>query len=193
MLWVSSQHRPMNQSETRPPGQPLNHGIFLRLFTASQPYLFAYIYTLLPDWNDAEEVLQETSLTLWESFEKFEQGTNFRAWACKIAFYQVLSFRKRRGRTPVPIGREAIEAVANETVELAQSLDDQLRALSACVKRLKPRDRTLLDRFYGLGLPVKTIAEQLGRPVGTITKALTRIRRMLFACIERSLAMEKQG
>ncbi len=171
----------------------MESAVFLRLFTASQPYLFAYIYTLLPDWNDAEEVLQETSLALWRSFDEFDQGTNFKAWACKVAFYQVLSFRKRRKRTPVPISREAIEAVADETVELAQSLDDQLRALAGCVNRLGPRDRTLLDRFYGLGLPVKTIAEQLGRPVGTITKALTRIRRMLFACIERSLAMEKQG
>lgn len=183
----------MSADETPRSDRPLENAAFLRLYAASQPHVFAYIYTLLPDWNDAEEVLQETSLALWRSFDQFEQGTNFKAWACKTAFYQVLSFRKRRKRTPALLGMETVEAVAHETAEMADSLDDQLRALSSCINGLKAHDRSLLDRFYGLGLPTRTIAGQLGRPVGTITKALTRIRRMLFACIERTLAVEEQG
>jgi RNA polymerase sigma-70 factor, ECF subfamily len=181
----------MNHDERPLPDHSLESTAFLRLFTAAQPHVFAYIFTLLPNWNDAEEVLQETSLTLWRSFGEFQEGTNFRAWACKTAYYQVLSLRKRRKRAPVLISPEAVEVVAEEIAEMAGTLDDQLRALSGCVGKLRPDDRSVLDRFYGSGLPVKRIAEELGRPVGTITKTLTRIRRALFACIERTLATEE--
>ena len=183
----------MSHNEILPLEKSSENAAFLRLFAATQPHLFAYIYTLLPNWNDAEEVLQETSLVLWRSFSEYEQGTNFKAWACKTAFYQVLSFRKRQKRKPVLMSREVVEAVAEESADLTDLLDEQLRALAGCINKLQPRDRNLLDRFYGLGISVKLIAEQLERPVGTITKSLTRVRRTLFACIEQTLAMEKQG
>jgi RNA polymerase sigma-70 factor (ECF subfamily) len=163
------------------------------LYAAAQPRVFAYIFTLVGDWNDSEEILQETSLALWQSFDDFQPGTNFRAWACKIAFYQVLSYRKRKKRTPFPMGQGVMEAVAEETDDLTDVLDEQLLALSRCVNKLQERDRSLLDHFYGMGVSATRIAAQFGRPVGTITKSLTRIRRTLFACVERTLATEEQG
>lgn len=181
--------RAMNRDPVQAAQQPEDSAEFLRLYAAAQPQLFAYIYTLLPDWNDAEEVLQETSLALWRSFGKFRPGSNFKAWACKTAFYQVLSFRKRRDLTPVLVSHDVVEAVAKEAADMSGSLDDQLRALSGCIKKLKAGDKHLLDRFYGSGLSVKMIAGEFGHPVGTVTKSLTRIRRTLFACIERALAI----
>ena len=163
---------------------------FLRLFLASQTYLFSYIFTMLPNWGDAEDVLQETSIVLWRNFGEFEPGTNFRAWACKTAFYQVLSFRKRRKKMPCSLSKEAIEAISQESEELTDVLDDRFLALGQCVKKLKTRDRDLLGYFYGESTPVKVLAEKLGRPVGTITKSLTRIRRTLFDCVQRATTME---
>ena len=163
---------------------------FLRLFLANQSYLFSYIFTMLPDWSDAEDVLQETSIVLWRNFGEFEPGSNFRAWACKTAFYQVLSFRKRRKATPFSLSKETLEALCAESDEMSQGLDDRFQALGQCVKKLRTRDRELLNHFYGASTPVKVLAEQLGRPIGTITKSLTRIRRALFECVRRSVSME---
>lgn len=163
---------------------------FLRLFAAHQPQIFGYILSLLPHWDDAQEVLQETSVVLWKSFGSFVPGTNFRAWACQTAFHQVLTFRKRQKRVPMPLDDEFLEAVSHESQSLADSLQDQLRALSQCIEKLRPRDAELLRRCYQPGASTRKVANELGRPAGTIYKSLTRIRRTLFACIERTLHVE---
>lgn len=164
---------------------------FLRLFTAHQPQLFGYILSLLPHWDDAQEVLQETSVVLWQSFGSFTPGTNFRAWACRTAFHQVLSFRKRQKRVPMPLSDAFLQVVADETESLVDPLADQMRALTACIEGLRPRDAELLRQCYASGNSTRDVAKQLGRPEGTIYKSLTRIRRALFACIERTLAGER--
>ena len=60
-----------------------NHRRFLR-FVASR----------VSDPADAEEILQQTNLVLWRKFGRFEQGTDFDRWACRIAYYEVLKARE---------------------------------------------------------------------------------------------------
>jgi len=163
---------------------------FLRLFTANQPRVFAYIFSMLPDWNDAEEVLQATWVVLWQSFDDFQSGTNFNRWACKVALHQVLTFRKRRKRDPLSFSDSFVEAISQENDALSESLADQRQALTQCVEKLNKRDRDLLSRCYASDAKINEVAQQLGRPPGTVYKTLTRIRRALFACIKQTLAME---
>jgi RNA polymerase sigma-70 factor (ECF subfamily) len=165
---------------------------FLRLFATHQPQIFAYILSLLPNWDDAQEVLQETCVVLWKSFGSFTPGTNFRAWASQAAFHQVLSFRKRQKRVPMPLSDAFLQAVAQETEALADPLEAQLRALSTCIEKLRPHDAALLRQCYEPGASTKIVAKEVGRPAGTIYKALTRIRRTLFACIQQTLAAEER-
>src|SRR5262245_45344629 len=72
---------------------------FVELYSRYYPRLQYYLMALLPSANDASDVLQESSLVLWEKFGTYESGTNFYAWACKIARLQALKFRNRMGRT----------------------------------------------------------------------------------------------
>ena len=64
---------------------------FVEHLTDQQRDLYAYIMTLLPRVQDADEVLQETNRILWTKRADFREGTSFRAWACRIAHYQVLA------------------------------------------------------------------------------------------------------
>lgn len=161
---------------------------FLRLFSANQPRLFAYILAMVPKWHDAEEILQQTSVVLWQSFGQFQPGTDFRAWANKTAFHQVLSFRKRQKRLAVPLSEQFVEAVAAECDNLADDLEEQLQALAKCVEKLAPDERELIAACYEPDAVTKQVAAQFGRPAGTVYKSLTRIRRLLFKCIEQSLS-----
>ena len=79
---------------------------FVRLLGQNQRRIFLYVMSLVPNWNDAEEIIQETNLVLWREFARFELGTNFTAWACKVALHQVLAWRKRvkRNRPRVQSG-----------------------------------------------------------------------------------------
>ncbi len=166
---------------------------FLRLVSIHQARIHAYVRTLLPEWNDVEDVLQETYVALWQSFSEFEPNSNFPAWACKVAYYQVLAFRRRQKRVPELFSEAFLEAVAAEAVQTADAQPDQLRALASCVERLSPKERDLIKRCYQHGAAIKDVAEQLNRPAKTVYKALTRIRRNLFTCIERTLAAEERS
>ncbi len=130
---------------------------------------------------------------LWRAFGEFQPGTDFRAWACKTAFHQVLSFRKRQKRVPIPLSEAFVDTVAAELAEMDKTLDHRLQALAACVEKLPRRARELLRRCYQSGLATKQVAAELERPAGTIYKELTRIRRGLFACVERTLASEERA
>ena len=58
---------------------------FVELYTQHYTQLRYYLMSLIPSPSDAADVIQETSLVLWEKFDFFEVGTNFYAWSCKIA------------------------------------------------------------------------------------------------------------
>lgn len=161
---------------------------FLRLWAAHQPRLFAYILAMAPQWHDAEEILQETSVVLWRSFDQFRPGTDFRAWAGKAAFHQVLSFRKRQKRVAVPVSQAFVEAIAEQYDELGNDLDEQLRTMADCVEKLSPSERELITACYEPNAVTRDVAAALGRPAGTVYKSLTRIRRMLMQCIEQTLS-----
>jgi len=160
---------------------------FLRLFAAHESRVFAHVLTLLPHWADAEEVFQETCVVLWRSFDQFEIGTDFRAWACRIALHQVIAFRRKRKRERIRFGQDFIEVVAKEADEKAGDLNARLDALGGCIAKLRPRDQELLTLCYRSGATTKSVAERLGRPADTLYKALKRVRRSLFECINRTL------
>ena len=46
--------------------------------------------------HDAEEVFQNTSVVLWNKFGEFSAGSNFFAWASRVAYFEVLSLMKQR-------------------------------------------------------------------------------------------------
>ena len=49
---------------------------FIRLFSREEPRLHAYILTMVPNWSDAADILQETSAVLWKKFDEFSQKEN---------------------------------------------------------------------------------------------------------------------
>src|SRR5262245_27195115 len=61
---------------------------FVRLFAQHEHQVYAYIVSVLANWADADEVMQETSVALWEMFDDFQEGTSFCSWACRIAYFR---------------------------------------------------------------------------------------------------------
>ena len=72
------------------------HEEFMRLFLSCQPRIFAFIRSLVFSRADADDVLQETALVLWEKFARFEPGTRFDRWAFRIAHFQVMYHRQKK-------------------------------------------------------------------------------------------------
>ena len=163
----------------------------VRLFSQHQRWLYGYITALVGSPGDAEDVMQEVCVVMWQEHEKFELGTNFVSWLSVIAYHQVQKFWRTKKAQRKFLSVEVIGQIAEGLSENVDLLEARRHALADCVNRLKESDRQLVSHCYGSRrVSTKSVAEQLGRPVGTVYKALNRIRSMLFDCIDRKTSAE---
>jgi RNA polymerase sigma-70 factor (ECF subfamily) len=165
---------------------------FITLFLKSQRRIFAYILTLLPHHADAEDVLQEVSVTLWEKFDEDDPPDDFVSWGCRIAYHKILHHHRSRQRQRVMFSEEMLERVAETMAEESAVLriEERQQALDRCLEKLARRDQELLaERFKEGATPLST-AERIGRSVDTVYKGMARIRKALYDCVARTLAAE---
>jgi RNA polymerase sigma-70 factor (ECF subfamily) len=158
------------------------------LMTKHQRQIFAYIYALVPNRYDAEDLLQETSVVICEKFHEFEDGTDFVAWACQIAYWRVRYSRQKFARSKVVFDQAIVDALAHTAGEMAEELDDRHVALGHCLQKLPSRDRELLLVRYEPGCGVEEAARRSGRTLQTAYKALARLRKLLMDCVSTRLA-----
>ncbi|MFG0289290.1 MAG: sigma-70 family RNA polymerase sigma factor [Rhodopirellula sp. JB044] len=164
-------------------------GDFVALFARENQRIYAYIYTLLPNRADADDVFQSTSLTLWEKFDEFDRQRDFFAWACGIAFFKVKNFRRTAARSRLCFNDELLQVIASERAHMRQGNDDRLTALDQCIKSLLRVDRELIARAYDTECSIKEVAEELGRAVQTIYNRLNIIRRGLVHCVDKKMQL----
>jgi RNA polymerase sigma-70 factor len=160
---------------------------FARLFSRNARRIYAFIMTLVFSHHDAEEVFQNTSVVLWNKFGDFQPGTNFFAWASRVAYYEVLNFMKQRRRSHT-LSDDALELLAEEAVALSDETSAQHEALEDCLSRLNATDRDLLHVRYYCQRPPKQIAAMQSRSVDSVYRALSRIHNLLLDCVQRHLA-----
>src|SRR5436189_5016499 len=87
---------------------------FLRHILQSQQDLRNHIHYLHPYPQDLDDLMQETSLKLWQEFEDYDPQRPFLPWAMRIAYFQVLRFRKTRSRSRLVFSDELVEMLAEE-------------------------------------------------------------------------------
>ena len=146
-----------------------------------------------PSPADAEDLVQETLLKAYRAFDRFEPGTNCRAWLFRILTNTGINEHHRRGRRPVPVESEVIEAIAaapsDEAVPVpsrgdwtvyASAFDDEL---TSALEALPEPFRVVLVLAALEGFAYKEIAEVLDIPIGTVMSRLYRARRMLQATL----------
>lgn len=162
---------------------------FVQSLTDCQRSLYAYIFQLLPNPTDADDILQATNQILWRKRADFRRGSNFGAWAARTAYYEVLTYRKRRHRDKLLFDDSLVAQIAVDAEEDWGRLEPSVHALRSCVDALKVCDRELLDMQYVDGMRPKQIGSLLDRSAGAIAQAMHRIRVMLMKCIDRKLSL----
>lgn len=189
-----SQNIPEQNPGSVAQGLPEAHQVsreFIEQFTQVQRRLYLFILSQLGDTNEADEALQETNLVIWSKWSEFEPGTNFQAWAYRIATYEVLKSRQRKHRSKLRFSPELMNQIASEANnQPSEMIELQTKALRQCLEKLRPKDRDLIEQRYQPGNQGKDLAAELGRPANSVYQSLGRIRRTLLECIERQLALE---
>ena len=164
--------------------------LFVKLLSSNQKWIYAYILSMVPNYNDADDLMQETSSIMWKKFDDFQQGTDFVKWGIKIAHYQILNFCRKKSRSPLHFNSETIEILQDNCETAVKEFNTRQDALRNCFKKLTENDRDLLRVHYYQSTPVKEIARQFGQTVQNIYQKLTRIEYALLNCIQKIITSE---
>jgi RNA polymerase sigma-70 factor, ECF subfamily len=167
------------------------HRRYIELLTSHQSRLFTFLYAHVLNMADAEDLYQQVALVLWQKFDQFTPGTDFGAWAIRVADLTIKNFLRGKRRSKVYFSDEVIQRIEDFQTSLPlQQVTARSEALQGCLSRLSPADRELVEQCYGTEAKIKEIADNAGRTAGAIYTSLCRIRQALLACIERALASE---
>jgi RNA polymerase sigma-70 factor (ECF subfamily) len=162
---------------------------YIRLVTEHDRWLAGYVYSLVPRAADADDLLQECKVTMWKQFGRFELGSNFRAWARKIATNQILNYRRSEKRRPSSAIDEAfIEAVAAEIDRRADQMDLRSEALRTCLHKLPEAHRKIVVWRYYEECGIEEIAAKSERTPEAVYRLLSRIREALNECVSKTVA-----
>ncbi len=161
---------------------------FVQELTANQARLLAYVMTLLPNLEAAQDVLQNTNLVLWEKAETFTEGTNFLAWACAVARHEVLAYYRRTQRERHVFDEALVEQLATTAERHHENTGRLSLFLDQCLALRSTEEQELLRERYASGGSVTEMAARRGLAPGQVSVLLCRLRHKLLGCIERKLA-----
>jgi len=162
---------------------------FSDLVAAHRSRVFGYIYAMLHNMSDAEDIYQQTTFLMWRKFSDFQPGTDFGSWALKIAYLNIKNFQRSAMRSHVFFSDEVMRKVLDcYESQTTRGADDRLDALGKCVQRLSKRNQHLLRQRYAESMSIRDLAIDEGKTEAAMAMLLSRLRKTIFRCIEAHTA-----
>ena len=127
--------------------------------------LFRHIRRLTDSVDDAMDVMQETWLAMIRSIEKLDDSAMFPVWAYRIASNKAADYVRKKSRCRTVTLDKPEQLVAKTPVSESENMIAMLAKLSV-------EHRAVISLRYGEEMPLETIAETLGIPLGTVKSRL---------------------
>ena len=163
---------------------------FVHQLTGAQFALFSYILLLTGNPADARDVLQDTNMVILRDVSHFKPGTSFLAWAKTVAYYQVLSYRKKKSRDRLVFDDESFRRLTERVAARSEQSDRRLEVITYCIKKLSEAQQALIKAKYFEGLSIREIGKRFGYSASAAVSLLYRIRRLLAACVQHAMGHE---
>jgi len=164
---------------------------FLSLFLRSEREVFRYVAALIPNMADAEDIVQQTALALWEKFETYDPAQPFTPWACRFALNKARQWIERRARWQSLLAGGLAEELERRRTELRPEFEHRLAHLEGCLDKLPTDQRGLVEGYYYRRAGIDSLAGESGRTVEATYKMLQRIRQGLQRCVEHTARQEE--
>lgn len=163
------------------------HDRFLEKFTRAQPVLRRFVLAHVPDFHQAEDVLQQIALVLWRKFPEFKPGMAFEHWAFGVARREVLHTRRTSARLRQVLSGEVAEEFEEQLQASAPQFDERSVFVDECLRKLPERMRAAVEQKYSAGLSSEKTATSLGLTVNALRIMLCRARQAIDECLRKSL------
>jgi len=170
------------------PEEPLarRHEEYMRRYMGAQASLRAYVLSIVRDFHTMEDVLQEVAVAAWRSYDTYEPSRPFVAWVLGIARNKSLDVLRARNMTPL-LPEEVLRQMQEDTASLGEEWIERRRVLAACLEKLTPNLRAVLELRLRENIDVQGISSREGKTANAIRKLLARARAFLAQCTGRTL------
>jgi RNA polymerase sigma-70 factor, ECF subfamily len=167
----------------------LDRDTAVRMLISGRGRLLGYIYSIVRDWNMADDIFQEVSILTLRKCDSIRDQQHFGGWVRSAARLEALNLLRRRSRSPRPMDDAVLDLLDGAWDAADHEMpSDQLELLRGCMEKLTDRARHLLHIRYTEGIKGEALAEVLGQPPNTVYVALSRIHQQLAKCVEQGIA-----
>ena len=142
--------------------------------------LFNFIYRMVKNREDAEEILQDVFINAFKKLDTFNYSSRFSTWLFQIAKNSSLNFLKKRKPDQVELTEEEIRSINKQSYgnDVEEKLDQEIRQkqLIHLLSLLRDQDELLLNLYYTQELSITEIGEILNEKPNNIKIKLHRCR-----------------
>jgi len=165
-----------------------DYQLFIKLYLANERRIYGYVRALIPNWADVDDIIQDTASVMWSKFGEFEKGTNFSAWALKIAHFQVLNYYKTHKNNKLYFSEDTISSLSDKIASQTPNIDQRLSILRKCLQKLQASELSLIQMRYEPGSSTKIVSRQTGKEIHVLYRLFNKIHAKLLMCIRRTMA-----
>jgi len=152
--------------------------------------LYNFALRMTGDGDNANDLVQDTFLKAFRFFDKFEKGTNCKAWLFRIMKNTFINAYRKKTKEPIKVDYEEVENFyenvkpsSTDSAHLEKEIYDNLLddEISSAIASLPDDFKTVIILSDIEGFTYDEIADFVDCPVGTVRSRLHRARKMLFA------------
>jgi RNA polymerase sigma-70 factor, ECF subfamily len=156
---------------------------FGQLFTNYRTRIFALVYGMVRNEQDACDLVQEVFLQAWQSIHRFENRSSLYTWLYKLAINVTICSLRRKGRCEeIEISDDIPSSLPGPGINCQRT--EIRERVSAAVARLSPKHRAVIELKELQGLQYHEIAATLNIPIGTVMSRLFSARRRLQSLLK---------
>lgn len=150
------------------------HTEFTELYKTYSPAILKICLGYTGERNQAEDLLQEVFLSVWNNMSKFRQESSWKTWIYRIAVNTCLTYLRKKKLSTVDIDQHPVAAVAEEV----SSREQEIQLLYVCISKLPESERLIISMVLE-EQTYEEIAGVLGISPNNLRVKVHRIKKQL--------------
>lgn len=159
-------------------------------WTRAQRQVEAFILSFVPDFNQADDILQNVAMVVVRKRSEYDPTRPFMPWVIQIAKFEVLKHRRTRARDRHQFKESLVDQIEQAHLREIPELAETRRLVAECIKKVKGRAHKALLLRYVDNLKPSEVAKRLCVAGGAARMILMRARNVVRQCVEQGLGRQ---
>lgn len=163
---------------------------FSQMFAKNEEYLRMYLFSLIPNRDDASEVLQQASMVIWRKLDALNDDKDFLKWAYRVVRFEALAFRRKKARSRMYFDSDLLDKISLDYEADEELMRARGEAVVFCLSSLSSADQQIAKHVFNDRKKILDVAKIMGKEKSAFYKIVKKIRSRLIRCVENRVKGE---